>query len=712
MALILGTKIAQHDACFSLVRDGEVLCVYEEERFNRVKHGHCSTSIAFNAILQDYGLKISDIDYVTNYIDTQLFPFILNDILDPSFREAKIKADPLAQSSMMDWFYNAYAGMLLAYGFEKNKIVPVRHHLAHMAGAFYPSHCINAAIISADGFGESESAVIAHGVGQDINILATNKYPASLGALYLAFTNFLGWDYGEEGKTMALASYGKPKYLDKFVSEYLNLDEIGFFTYSKPEKLGECTFLVNPFVDEMFGTPRARNEKLTQYHMDIAATIQELTNQTFIKLAKEAKRLTNEKSLVISGGVALNSVANGQILKQKIFDEVFVFPHSNDAGTAIGGALWVEYAKLGKQRKHYWTFENAYLGKRIDIENTASIAQKYGISWKKIENPPKTAAREIAAGKIVGWIQGNAEIGPRALGNRSILGNPAIPEIKDIINARVKNRESWRPFAPSVLAEDTSIYFDTQQKLPYMIIVADVRPEWRDKLPSVTHVDGTARVQSVERHVNPLFYDLLKELKNITGLGMALNTSFNAGGEPIIATVEQAIRNFLTTQMDVLIIGDYLFDEKSTGRQCEKFAPKDCILEALDPARPVYLMGITDNSPISAFETLITSLKTWPMPVAVSQHLDQGIINRCRVIDYNTLPNEPDFANATIILLGGQTASHWTFDAYLMRAELVAYCFNNQHPNFKIISVAMDGGVSDLRVLQKHQRVMLENGSF
>ncbi|MCG8610966.1 MAG: hypothetical protein MI864_10570, partial [Pseudomonadales bacterium] len=468
---------------------------------------------------------------------------------------------------------------------------------------------------------------------------------------------------------------------------------------------------VNPFVEKMFGTPRKREDKLTQYHMDIAATIQEFTNQTFIKLAKEAKKLTNEKTLVISGGVALNSVANGQILKQNLFDEVLAYPHSNDAGTAVGGALWVEYSKLGNKRQNHWYFNHAYLGTQIDSENIESVAEKYDLSYKKVENPAKVAADLISEGKIVGWVQGRAEIGPRALGNRSILGNPANANIKNLINSKVKNRENWRPFAPSVLAEDAALYFDTNQKLPYMIIVADVRPEWRDKIPSVIHVDGTARVQTVDKNVNPRFYELLTEMKRKTGLGMVLNTSFNAGGEPIISTTEQAIKNFLTTEMDALIIDNAVFEDKANAQPCDKFAVHQSTFAALDPTKPLYVLGVSDNSDISFYTEFLSHLAYWEQPVAIHPHLEKLSGIKLNALLPEQIIEDPGFDNASILVLGGQTASHWTFDAYLIRAELVVQGFD-YFPNHQILSIAQNGGVSDLNVLQLHQKFMLENGQF
>lgn len=558
MALILGVNYLTHDGCFSLLKDGELLAVYEVERFNQTKLGREVEPQALDAILSDFGYTPADIDHVSfSYHPAYM------EVRKEQTRQLWQEKPWQAQSDIdaIEWMMETSRIALGRLVGGEEKIIPVRHHLAHLAGVYYPSGCETAAIISIDGIGEAESTVIALGQGDEINILRHNQFPNSLGLIYYCVTEWLGWYTGEEGKTMALASYGKPTYLSTFLDEFIDLSDDGFFTcknYPTPKA----------FLNTVFGPARQPHEELTQRHKDMAATVQQLTNEILVRLARYTKKIAPVDTLIITGGVALNSVANGKVLREGIFKNLLAYPHANDTGVAIGGALWLERHVAGNRTVHKMKpFAGAYWGRRMDMENLPGLAAKFGLNYQTVDAPELWAAERIADGKIVGWIQGRAELGPRALGNRSILANACRAETKDTINAKIKNREMWRPFAPSVLAEDTSIYFEADQNLPYMIIVADVRKEWREKLAAVTHVDGTARVQSVEQQVNPRYHALLSALKEQTGVGMVLNTSFNDRGEPIVNTVEQALRLFLRSDMDALVIGNHVFEAKPEGNR-------------------------------------------------------------------------------------------------------------------------------------------------
>lgn len=579
MALVLGTKAGEHDGCFALVRDGVPLFIYEEERFNRIKHGLSCAAHGLREGLADFGVSIDDIDYVTNYVQPEL-----SAKREDLYREFYAEGDPTTgqrRFAQVSWELPLYRQLLIGNGIPAEKIVDVRHHIAHCAGVFYPSPFAEAAILSVDGGGEADTIMLAHGHDEQIDILESNWHPHSLGHFYLAATRWLGWDYGEEGKTMALASYGEPEYYDLLCSEFVEVADDGLPRYRKPMGAEEALFA-------LLGPGRSGGE-YSQRHKNVAASVQRLTNEIMLRLARTLKRRTGARHLLITGGVGLNSVANGEIMKAGIFDEVMAYPQANDTGTALGGALWLEHSKLGRRRQ--WVMRHAYLGREIDLDGVEAAAQRYGLSWHKCPDAPAEAAKQLAAGKIVGWIQDRAEVGPRALGNRSILGDPRRPEIKDEINIKVKHRETWRPFAPSVLAEDCATYFDTTQPLPYMIVVADVRAEWRDKLDAICHVDGTARVQTVEAEQNPRFHALISSFKALTGIGMVLNTSFNDRGEPLVQTAEQAIEDFLRTDMDVLFVGDYMFEHKPAGVRPEEFHAARENVRQLDAAERILLLS-------------------------------------------------------------------------------------------------------------------------
>lgn len=559
--IVIGAKGGEHDACFVLVKDGEPLFAYEVERFNRVKHGMSSDCSVLFQGLADHGISPDDVDVVASCGDTSLMPERIQQISGylsgPAFARA---------AKNVEWRHPSFLRIMIAAGFEENRVVGVRHHVCHAASVFYASPFDDAAVLSVDGSGEADTALLASCSRRDgIKILRTIGLPHSLGRFYETATQWLGWGFGEEGKTMALAAYGDPNRYLADLSDVFRIDADGFFEFNPQLTDGSFSYsteeLVSQVFEELFGPHRERAEGLEQRHMDVAAATQHLCEQAMVRLATTLKRQTGSNVLLLAGGVASNSVSNGAIRSQGIFERVVVYPQVTDAGTALGAALYVYHQEQAHPR-HYWQMRHPFLGRQIDLAQVHDAAAAVGVEGFQCSDPAVFAADQLAAGRIVGWIQGRAEIGPRALGNRSILGNPLTPGIKTRINAEVKHREDWRPFAPSVLEDDMSDFFEVTESIPYMTIVAALRPQWREKLSSISHIDGTARVGSVSESFNPLFYRLIHEVKARTGIGMVLNTSFNDRGEPLVQTCEQALRLFVSSGMDVVIIGNWIFDDK------------------------------------------------------------------------------------------------------------------------------------------------------
>ncbi|MER5521335.1 carbamoyltransferase C-terminal domain-containing protein [Streptomyces sp. NPDC002763] len=569
--IILGTKPIQHDACFALLKDGEPLFIYEQERFNRVKHGMSSALSTLFEALDEHSLKPGDIDLVTNCIDparldermSQTRRFLVPDAADET-------------ASYLDWRLPTWHRSLISAGFPAERVVSIRHHICHAAGVYYASPFEDAAIISVDGSGETETAMLAHGSGQDIDVLRTTPHPQSLGHLYQAATFWLGWGFGEEGKTMALAGYGDPERHRKQLEEFVLVGDDGDFSFAPAFRPSASRYTSDEIARDVFagyfGPPRRGREPLTQLHKDVAAAVQAVCEDIMLKSARHLRKRTGSRRLLLTGGVALNSVSNGRIMCSGLFDEVVVYPQANDSGTALGGALYAHHTLAGRPRGT-WHMEHPYWGKRIDTENVERAAARFGQRGRRPDAVVEAAAELLAEGRTLGWVQGRSEVGPRSLGNRSVLGNPLVDGIKQRINDGIKHRENWRPFAPSVLREDLSTYFEADQDLPYMTVVAPIREEWRERLASVGHIDGTARVQTVTERSNPRFYALLKAFKERTGVGVLLNTSFNDRGEPLVQTCEQALRLYTTSEMDALAIGDWLFTDKQPALGAAPFAP-------------------------------------------------------------------------------------------------------------------------------------------
>ena len=601
---ILGISGLYHDSAAALTVDGKVVAAAQEERFTRKKHDETFPVNAIRYCLAESGLSIDDLDAVVYYEKPGLR---YNRYLE-SYRYYAPKGFSSFLSHfpiLLKWkyFFNnkikKHLREVSSFDDSKLRILYTEHHLSHAAGAYYPSGYNEAAIVTIDGVGEYASASICHGQGNKIKILKELRWPHSLGILYSAFTQFLGFKINNgEYKVMGLAPYGienseevnrfvkiiKEKLIDIAEDGSIWLDQ-NFFQYATASG-GKIQ--VEKW-EALFDMPmRKADTELDQVHCNMALAIQLITEESVMKMAAEAKRLTGSKNICLSGGVALNCVANGKLLKSKMFESMFIQPASGDAGGSAGAAYAAHYIyfdqKLLADRKQ----ENVYLGPEFGDKDVVNVIDKHEFAYKKFEKEADLCdyvANLIAEDNVIGWFQGKMEFGPRALGNRSILGNATSLEMQRKINLKIKFREGFRPFAPSVLLEDNQKYFNIDTESPYMLLVTDVqkdmmRPlpdnydqlQWRKKLDinrskiqAITHVNFSARVQTVTEQSNPKYYRLIQSFKKLTGYGLLINTSFNVRGEPIVCTPEDAYNCFMQTNMDYLVINNFLFSKKQVA---------------------------------------------------------------------------------------------------------------------------------------------------
>lgn len=581
---ILGISAFYHDSAACLLCDGNIVAAAQEERFTRKKHDHRFPEKAVQYCLKEAGIGQEDITHVAFYDKPWLkFERLLETYIAfaPKGITSFLKAMPLWIKEKL-WMGDVVSRQV---GFEGQLYYP-EHHQSHAASAFFPSPFQNAAFLTIDGVGEW--ATTSWGIGHDNKIDLTHElhFPHSLGLLYSAMTYYTGFKVNSgEYKVMGLAPYGEPKYKDLLLNKIMDLKEDGSFRLDM-KYFNYCTGLTmtsGAFHDLMGGPPREPESELTQREMDLARSVQDVTEEVMMRMARHVRKETGEKNLCMAGGVALNCVANGKILREKIFDNIWIQPAAGDAGGALGAAMHIWYHVLDNPRKAFGTHDmqsGSYLGPTFPaggIEKWLSKMSYPYIQYDKASLPDKVA-EFIEDGKVVGFFNGRMEFGPRALGGRSIIGDARSPKMQSIMNLKIKYRESFRPFAPSCLREDVAKFFEMEEESPYMLLVAPVREERRiplnnnqqnlfgieklnvprSDIPAITHVDYSARIQTVSRDTNPEYYDVINAFKKRTDYGIIINTSFNVRGEPIVCTPQDAYLCFMRTEMDVLVLNDYI----------------------------------------------------------------------------------------------------------------------------------------------------------
>lgn len=588
MTDILGISAYYHDSAACLVRDGDIIAAAQEERFTRLKHDSSFPVNAVEYCLKEGGISIDDLDFISFY-DKPFLKFwrILESYIGNAPRGLRsfFQAIPIWIKQKM-WIKSLIQEDL---GY-KGKILFPEHHASHAAAAFYPSPFKKAAIMTIDGVGEWTTASYGRGEDADIRIMADLEFPHSLGLLYSAFTYFTGFKVNSgEYKMMGLAPYGEPRFKNAILENLMDLKEDGsfrmdleFFDYIAGLRM------TSPKFENLFGGPPRKPEtKITQREMDLARSMQDVTEEVMLRMARHVHEETGEKYLCLAGGVALNCVGNGYLLREGPFDDIWIQPAAGDGGGAIGAALITWYQHLDNPReadnKHDFQ-KGSYLGPSFSNDEIKKYLDENDIPYKYIEddNLAKTAAELIATENVVGWYQGRMEFGPRALGNRSILGDARSPKMQSVLNLKIKFRESFRPFAPSVLEERISDWFEIDRPSPYMLLVAEVKkerqkslskeeakrsgfdrlPTVRSEVPAITHVDFSARIQSVNKETNPRYWALIKAFEDKTGCPVIINTSFNVRGEPIVCTPEDAWRCFMRTQMDYLFMGNFMLEKE------------------------------------------------------------------------------------------------------------------------------------------------------
>ena len=576
---ILGISCFYHDSAAALLRDGELVAAAQEERFTRKRHDSDFPTLAIRSCLATAGITMKDVDAVVFY-DKPFVKFerILQTYVGtfPLSYRSFLKALPIWMKEKM-WVRQTIMRELEYAG----EILFTDHHMAHAASAFLPSPFEESAILTLDGVGEWETATAGVGRGSRIDLTQSIWFPHSLGLLYSAFTYYLGFRVNSaEYKVMGLAPYGEPRFADLIMRELVDLKEDGsfrlnmrYFSYHWGLTMTGRRFA------RLFGEPRRDPEtKLAQFHKDMAASIQKVTDSIVVRIAQHLEKETHAKYLCMAGGVALNCVSNSKIFEQTGFQDIFVQPAAGDAGGALGAALYIDSTVKGNPRQY--RMRDAFLGPEYSDEDVETFLRTTGVPFRHHDRQSLLVetARLIGNQKVVGWFQGRMEFGPRALGSRSIIADARNPKNQSVVNLKIKYRESFRPFAPTVLEDRTSEWFAWDRPSPFMLFVATVRENKRE-IPAVTHVDGSARLQTIARDQNPLYYDLIAEFERQTGCPVIINTSFNVRGEPIVCAPEHAWRCFLRTEMDNLVIGSYIIDRKDVPEALiaearkETFAP-------------------------------------------------------------------------------------------------------------------------------------------
>jgi len=587
---ILGISAFYHDSAAALVVDGEIIAAAQEERFSRKKHDPDYPFNAVNYVLTEGKLKLNEVDHIVFFEK----PFLKFERLLETYMAFAPKGFKSFSLSMPLWLREKLFQKKFLFDKLKQhdenfkdikKIKFSEHHYSHAASAFYPSPFENAVVLTLDGVGEWATTTVAIGKKNKLEMIKEIYFPHSLGLLYSAFTYYTGFKVNSgEYKVMGLAPYGKPKYKDLIIQNLMDLKEDGSFKLNmKFFNYATGLTMTNKKFSDLFGHP-VRNPKkdlLEDFHMDIAASIQSVTEEIVIRITKNIASEYKIKNLCLAGGVALNCVANGKILRQKIFDDIWIQPAAGDAGGSLGAALAYWHHELKKPRENFQDqMKGAYLGPKLSEKNIEDQLKKLKARYtKKSSNEISSiVAKELSNGKTVGWFQGRMEFGPRALGGRSILADPRSDKMQKELNLKIKFRESFRPFAPSVLREEVSNWFELNYDSPYMLLVSDVKREKqitmsekdsklfgidklnikRSSIPAITHVDYSARIQTVHKETNLKYYNLINEFKKITDCPVLVNTSFNVRGEPIVCSVEDAFNCFMGTNLDILAIENYL----------------------------------------------------------------------------------------------------------------------------------------------------------
>ena len=597
MTSILGISAFYHDSAAALIIDGKIISAAQEERFSRKKHDSRYPYNAVQFVLNHSNLKLSEIDHIVFFEK----PFLKFERLLETYLAFAPKGFASFSMSMPIWLREKLFQKKFLFDKLKqhdknfndiNKIYFSEHHYSHAASAFYPSPFKESVILTLDGVGEWATTTVAIGKENQINMLKEIHFPHSIGLLYSAFTYYTGFKVNSgEYKVMGLAPYGQPKYKDFIIKELIDLKDDGSFRLNmKYFNYATGLTMTNDKFSKLF-EKKVRNpekELLTQFHMDIAASIQAVTEEIVLRLATSISRETKIKNLCMAGGVALNCVANGKILKKNVFENIWIQPAAGDAGGSLGAALAFWHQELGNKRKIASSGDDmrgSYLGPSFEDDEVENILKALGAKYEKHneDNLINTIADKLKNEKTIGWFQGRMEFGPRALGARSIIADPRSDKMQKELNLKVKFRESFRPFAPSILREDVNDWFDLNIDSPYMLLVADVKKGIqipmsekdqklfgidklnikRSSIPAVTHVDYSARIQTVHKETNPKYHKLLKKFKEITGCPLLVNTSFNVRGEPIVCSIEDSFRCFMGTNLDILVCENFvLYKEK------------------------------------------------------------------------------------------------------------------------------------------------------
>ncbi len=608
----IGISAFYHDSAAAITIDGKIIAAAQEERFTRRKHDSSFPENALQYVLDEAAIDVSEVKAVVFY-DKPFLKF--ERLLETyhAFAPAGLKSFTAAIPVWIKeklFMRKMLTDSLKPFDLHRKKLLFPEHHLSHAASAFYPSPFEEAAILTIDGVGEWATTTIAYGNSNGIKILKEIHFPHSIGLLYSAFTYFLGFKVNSgEYKLMGLAPYGDAhssdtkKYLQIIEKELIDIREDGsyvlnmkYFTYATGLKMTRSDKWKTLFG---FG-PRAADQEIEQHHCNLALAIQQLTEKAVLKLGQHAKDVTGSKNITLSGGVALNSVANGKLLKSGMFNQVWIQPASGDAGGAVGAALAAHYIFGEKNRTPETgdSMQGALLGPAFSMDAIQKVIRKFSASAHHFESRKAlntTVAKMLDEGKIAGWFNGRMEYGPRALGNRSILADARNPEMQRKLNLKIKYREGFRPFAPAVVEEDVAAYFSINEPSPYMLMVVPVQEKrqislpadsnkkplydklyfQRSDIPAVTHVDYSARLQTVSKNTNPEFHSLLMEFKKQTGYSVLINTSFNVRGEPIVCTPEEAYLCFMHTEMDILVLENFLFLKEEQPKLPEKYAKRE-----------------------------------------------------------------------------------------------------------------------------------------